>query len=176
MLKSPLFRVSLRYGVIAGLLCTGSVISLFYMGKHPFLINPFVDFRVPVFALLLFFCLKEIRDFYQGGVLYFWQGTGGSMIFLVAASAVAAGGIFLFGNWQPAFLTEYITVFMNQIRNLPPETVDRIGKSVVEQNLKALPSTTMGNLASLYAWQSMVNGHFISVIISIILRRQPKIE
>lgn len=154
----------------------GGVISLYYMGKHPFLINPVMDFRVPIFAVLLFFCLKEVRDFFQGGVLYFWQGTAGSFFFLAAASIVATGGIYAFGTWQPSFLTDYINEFTKQIRDLPPETVERIGKSVVEENLKALPATTMGSLAVLYAWQSMVIGFFISVIISVILRRQPKSE
>jgi hypothetical protein len=173
---SPLFRVSVRYGAIAGVLCIGFVVSLFYMGKHPFLINPFADFRVPVFAVLLFFCLKEVRDFYLGGVLYFWQAMGGCFFFLLTTAAIAAAGIVAFGSWQSAFLTDYITEFTRQIQNLPPETVDRIGKSVVDQNLKALPATTLGNLATLYAWQSMVIGFFISVIISVILRRQPKLE
>lgn len=176
MFKSSLLKVSLRYGVIAGFLCVGCVISLYYMGKHPFLINPLMDFRVPIFAVLLFFCLKEIRDFYQDGLLFFWQGTAGSFFFLAAASVVAAGGIYYFGLWQSSFLRDYIIEFTRQIQDLPPETVERIGKKVVEDNLKALPATTMSSLAALYAWQSMVIGFFISVIISVILRRQPKAE
>jgi hypothetical protein len=176
MFNSSLLKVSLRYGVVAGLLCAGFVISLYYMGKHPFLINPVMDFRIPIFGVMLFFCLKEVRDFHQGGVLYFWQGSAGSFFFLVAASIVAAGGIYTFGSWQPLLLAEYITEFTKQIQDLPAETVDRIGKSVVAENIKALPSTTMGSLAMLYAWQSIVIGFFISVIISVILRRQPKTE
>lgn len=176
MFSSPLFKVSLRYGVVAGMLCIGFVVSLFYMGKHPFLINPMLDFRVPLFALMLFFCLKEVRDYYQGGVLYFVQGSVGSLFFLLSAAVMASAGIYLFGTFQPAFLADYIKEFTQQIQNLPPETVERIGKSVVEENLKALPATTVGNLATLYAWQSMVIGFFISVIICVILRRQPKTE
>lgn len=176
MFKSPLFRVSLRYGIIAGLLCTGFVISLYYMGKHPLLINPFVDFRILVFAVLLFFCLKEIRDFYQGGTLVFYQGMGGSLLFHASAGLVAGGGILVFGTLVPDFLASYIRDFMDQIQTLPPETVERIGKSVIADNLKALPATTLANLALLYAWQTMVIGFFISIIISVVLRRQPKPE
>ncbi len=176
MFKSPLFKVSLRYGAIAGLLCIGFVVSLFYMGKHPFLINPMLDFRVPLFALMLFFCLKEVRDYHQGGVLYFIQASTGSLFFLLTTALLASAGMYLFGTFQPAFLADYVREFTTQIRNLPPETVERIGKAVVEENLKTLPSTTLGNLATLYAWQTMVIGFFISVIISVILRRQPKTE
>ena len=173
---SPVVKVSARYGAIAGVLCIGLVISLFYMDKHPVLVNPFLDFRVFVFSVLLYFSLKEIRDFYQDGLLHFWQGMGGSLLFLAASALISSSGILLFGSWQPAFVSDYVMQFTQQIQNLPPETVERIGKDVIERNLKALPETTLGNLASLYAWQTFQIGFFISIIISVILRRQPKPE
>lgn len=176
LFRSPLVRVCTRYGGIAGLLCGVFLISLFYMGKHPFLINPFYDFRVLVFAILLFFSLKEVRDYYQEGFLYFWQGMAGNLFFLGTSAIVAALAILIFGTWNPSFLSEYIIQFTKQIQNLPPETVEQIGKDVLERNLSALPSTTLSNLAGLYAWQSFVIGFFISVIISVIVRRRPNTE
>lgn len=171
--KSPLVRVCARYGTIAGAACMLFLVSLFYMEKHPFLLNPFVDYRVPLFAVLIFFSLKEVRDYYQGGILHFWQGTGGSIILVAVCSLIAALGIMIFGSIQPRFLTDYINEFSKQIQNLPAETVKQIGKDVVEENLKKLPTTTISALARLYVWQSFVMGFFISVIISVILRRQP---
>lgn len=175
-LKSPLVRVTFRYGVIAGLLCVGLIISMYYMGKHPLLMNMFLDFRVPTFAILLFFALKEFRDYYQNGVLYFWQGTGGSFIFLVTAGAVAASGIMIFGTFETGFIPEYVRQFTEQVRNLPQDTVDQIGKDVIERNLKELPGTKLSSLAMLYAWQGLIIGFFISIIISVILRRQPQTQ
>jgi hypothetical protein len=170
---APLVRVCARYGTIAGALCVLILVSLFYMGKHPFLVSPYLDFRVALFGVLIFFALKEVRDYYQEGTLFFWQGTGGSLIFVAVCSAIAAVGILIFGAMQPLFLTDYITEFMKQIKNLPPETVDQIGKEVVAMNLEKLPTTTLGDLAGLYALQSFIMSFFISVIISVILRRQP---
>ncbi|HRI80445.1 MAG TPA: hypothetical protein PLR06_13005, partial [Cyclobacteriaceae bacterium] len=73
-IQSPLIRVNLLYGAIAGFICGVTVISMYYMGKHPFLVNPFFDFRVAAFSLLLFFSLKEVRDYFRNGVLTFFQG------------------------------------------------------------------------------------------------------
>jgi hypothetical protein len=171
--RAPLVRVCARYGTIAGVLCILFLVSFFYMGKHPFLFNPFLDFRVPVFGVLIFFALKEVRDYYQEGVLFFWQGTGGSLVFVTVCAVIAAAGIEIFGTVQPLFLSDYIAEFTRQIQNLPAETVEQIGKDVVEQNLKKLPATTISDLAALYVWQSFVMAFFISVIISVILRRQP---
>lgn len=170
---APLARVCARYGAIAGALCMLFLISLFYMGKHPFLVNPFLDFRVPLFGVLIFFALKEVRDYYQEGILFFWQGTAGSLVFVATCSVIAAVGITIFGTMQPLFLADYITEFTRQIQNLPPDTVDKIGKDVVAMNLEKLPTTTIGDLAGLYVWQSFIMSFFISVIISVILRRQP---
>lgn len=173
-LDSPLFRISVRYGLISALLCVAIVVSMYYMHKHPFLVNPFLDFRVFAFAVLLFFCLKEIRDYYQDGILHFWQGMASSLLFLSITAAFSAGGIALFAWLQPGFVTEYIEQFTTQIRNLPADTVERIGKEVIDRNLSALPATKGTDLASLYAWQTYQLGFFISIIISVILRRQLK--
>ena len=171
--QSPLIKVSLRYGAIAGFLCSVTVISMYYMGKHPFLVNPFFDFRVPAFSLLLFFSLKEIRDYFREGVLTFFQGLGGSFIFLIAAILVSDIILYIFGSFQPDFVNEYICQLMVQIRNIPPESVDQAGKAAIENSLKEIPLVTMAYLTGLYAWQSVQIGFFISVIISVILRRQP---
>src|SRR3954466_446735 len=117
ILNAPLVRVCARYGSIAGALCMLFLISLFYMGKHPFLVNPFLDFRVPLFSVLIFFALKEVRDYYQEGILFFWQGTGGSLILVAVSSLVAAAGILIFGGIQPLFLADYVSEFTRQIQN-----------------------------------------------------------
>lgn len=175
-LKAPLVHVCFRYGAIAGFLCAITVISLYYMGKHPFLINPFFDFRVPAFSLLLFFSLKEVRDYFHEGTLTFFQGLGGSIIFLIAAGLMSDTGIFVFGSLQPDFVAEYIRQLTDQIRNIPPEEVDQIGKATLDNSLRELPFITLAYLVGLYAWQTLQIGFFISVIISVILRQQPKPE
>jgi len=77
---NPLFTVSLRYGLIASVAGMASVVAFFYMGKHPFWIFPLFDIRILVISILLFFSLKEIRDYFFGGLLFFWQGIAGSII------------------------------------------------------------------------------------------------
>ena len=79
----PIFRIPLRYGAIAGALGAILLIGLFYMGKHPFLIEIYLDFRIFIFGVFIFFTLKELRDYVYGGILYFWQGIIASFIFTV---------------------------------------------------------------------------------------------
>jgi hypothetical protein len=164
----------LKYGLIAGALGILLVVGLFYIGKHPFLIPVFFDFRIIFFAVFVFFALKEFRDFNQGGILYLWQGMVGSFILIATFAIVAAGGIYIFIKINPEFLTSYIDQSVLLLKTLPDDIIARIGKDVYQRNLEILPSTNGFDLAMLYFTQSFMIGIFVSIILSVILRRQPK--
>jgi hypothetical protein len=170
----PLFQVPLKYGAIAGVLGAALVIGLYYIGPHPFLIPVYLDFRIFLFGVFIFFTLKEIRDFYKGGILYFWEGLIGSFIFTTAFAVIAAAGMIVFILIVPDFLQSYITQSIEQLKLLPPDIIERIGKDVFERNLEILPATNGFDLALLYLLQSFMIGMFISILLSVILRRQPK--
>ena len=170
-----LVKVSMRYGVLAGLTGFGLLLGLYYMGRHPFLIPVFMDFRIILFAVFIFFTLREIRDYHQNGILYFWQGVFGSFLFTVCYALTSAFLLWAFINAVPQFLSDYITRSIQQLRKLPPVIIERIGKGVYERNLEMLPATNSVDLSLLYFSQSLMISLFISIILSVILRRQPKI-
>jgi hypothetical protein len=169
-----LFSVSLRYGAIAGVLSAALAIGLYYMGRHPFLFPVYTDFRIFVFAVFIFFTLKELRDFHYEKTLSFWQGMIASFVLTLAFAVVASSALGVFGYLVPSFLSDYIRLSTEQLRSLPQEVIDRIGKDVYERNLKMLPSTNAFELVKLYFTQSLIIAFFISIILSLILRRQPK--
>jgi hypothetical protein len=150
------------------------MIVLYYLGRHPFLIPVFMDYRILLFGIFIFFTLKELRDHHQQGILYFWQGLIASFLFTSAFALITSILIFIFAALVPSFVEDYIALNLEQLKNLPAEIVERIGKEVVERNLAILPSTNAFELAKLYLWQCFVIGLFISIILSVILRRQPK--
>jgi hypothetical protein len=69
-----LAKVFARYGAIAALLGLIFLIILYYIGRHPFLFPIYFDFRILLMGVFIFFAMKEYRDFYKGGILYFWEG------------------------------------------------------------------------------------------------------
>jgi len=70
---NPIVMVPLRWGIISAALSLLSVVTIFYLGKHPFWIFPLFDIRIIFIAIFLFFALREIRDFHLDGILFFWQ-------------------------------------------------------------------------------------------------------
>ena len=170
----PLVRIPLIYGLIGGVICVVLLISFYYFGKHPLLIPPFFDVRIFVIAILSFFALKEVRDYFFGGIIFLWQGMGGCLVFLGGLALVTSIGIWIFGTAVPGFVELYVAQGIAQIKSLPAESVNQIGKQAVEEVLKTLPTTTLGDLIGKYASQTFAIGFFITIIISVILRRQPK--
>ena len=169
----PLVRVMARYGLISGILSIVSVISFFYMGKHPFWIFPMFDVRILFIAIFLVFGLREVRDYFFGGILFFWQGLGGSLVLLAVMAAVSWVGVMVFGSLEPGFLTEYVKQGLEQISALTPDALKQIGAPAVEETRRTLPSTTLSWMAQRYAMQTFAFGFFITIIIAVVLRRQP---
>lgn len=170
----PIIKVPLTNGAIAGVLGSFFLIGLYYIGRHPFLIPVYVDSRIFLFGFFIFFTLKELRDYHHGGSLYFWEGLIASFFFVISFSIISCIFIAGFGLWIPEFLSSYISLTLGALKNLPAQTIEKIGKQVYERNLMLLPSTNAFDLVILYFWQSLVIGTFISIILSVIVRRQPK--
>jgi Protein of unknown function (DUF4199) len=172
---STVSNIQLRYAGVASVLGIALILVFFAVHKHPFLIPVFFDFRIVLFAVFLFVSLREFRDLSNDGVLYFWQGMIGSFVFVVEYAVVVAIAIMVIGSVNHSFVTEYVDQFSAQARAFPQEVIaERIGKEAFEQNLKALKSTTIGDLALLYFVQCLMIGCFVSIILSVILRRSPK--
>ena len=170
----PLVKISLRYGVLAGIIGWVLLLGLYYIGRHPFLIPVFMDFRIFLFGIFIFFTLRELRDIYQSGVLYFWQGVFASFLFTLCYAVLASLLLLLFVHFVPEFLTDYISLSIGQLKTLPAEVIQQIGTDVYEKNLEMLPATRGRDLAFLYFSQSFMISLFISIILSVILRKQPK--
>lgn len=170
----PLVRVMARYGVISGVIGIVAVIVFFYIGKHPFWIFPLFDPRVLLIAIFLVFGLREVRDYFQQGVLFFWQGLSGSLVLLAVMSVTGYVGIILFGFSEPEFLKMYIVQGLEQINNITADSADQIGKSAIEEVRNTIHETTVYWMAKRYAIQTYLFGFFIAIIISVVLRRQTK--
>ena len=171
----PILKVSLRYGALAGIVGSVLLIGLYYLGRHPFLIPVYIDFRIILFGVFIFFTLREIRDYHQGGILYFWQGVIASFVFTVSYAIISTLALLIFVNAVPSFLSDYINLSIEQLRSLPPEVIDSVGKDVYDTNLRLLPETSASDLALLYLIQCFLISFFLSILLSVTLRRHPKI-
>lgn len=173
--KRPLVAVPAKYGLLAAVLGFTCLLTLYAIGKHPFLIPVFFDFRIILLGFAIFFSLRELRERHFGGLLFFWQGMISSLLLTLVFACLTAAAIWIFATFNPGFVQEYIRLFREQASGFPPDVVEKIGKENLERNLKAITATHAYDLATLYAWQSLLISFFVSMILTVILRRQPKL-
>ena len=174
MKRSPLLMTGLRAGAVAGLLTIALMIGLFYMNRHPLMMAPYFDFRVILFGVFIFFAQKEYRDYLQDGVLYFWQGMVIALVCFTTANLISGIGMQIFGMLEKTFVTTYVEQMRMYLSTFPPEEIKRIGKKVFDSNFKDLASTSVFDLTISFFAKGTLIGLFVSVIVSIILRKQPK--
>lgn len=172
--KKPIIGIPIRYGLIAGVLGFALLMLLYYFNRHPFLILPFFDFRILLFSILIIFSLREVRDFYQEGVLHFWQGLIGSFTFTLTFATLTSLLIYLYTLLNPEFVSSYIELGLAQVKAIPQDSIDQLGKAAYQELLLNIPETNGYELARKYFFQSFMISLFLSIIISVVLRRQPK--
>ena len=166
--------LALRNGLIAAVLGFVLLIALYYMGRHPFLFPIYFDFRIILLSVFITMTLKEFRDDYQEGNLYFGLAMMGAFLITFTFAVVASLLIWLFSLIAPDFVTTYIKMATEQMKLIEPEVVEQLGKDEFDRNLSKLPHTLGIDLAMDYFGKTFIISFFISIIISVILRRQPK--
>mgnify|MGYP001159291031 CR=1 FL=1 len=169
-----LLFISVRNGLIAGVLGFIFLLALYYMGKHPFLFPIYFDFRIILFVVFMVMGLKELRDDHQDGVLSFGQGMISNLVFTIIFATISATLIWMLCAIEPRFLSDYIKTAMAQMESIAPAVIEQLGKEGYERNLNGLPATNGSDLALDYFAKSFIVSFFLSIIISVILRRQPK--
>lgn len=171
---SKLFRISIRYGIVGGIIAFVLLVIMFYTGRHPLTVSPFLDFRLLLIGIFIFFSLKEFRDYDQDGTLYFSQAMLGGFVVIFTLSALASILLLAFGSLENDFVVLYIEQVTAYVKAFSKEDIARLGKDIYQRNLDALPSTNISTLAITYFIHGLVIGFFVNIILSVILRRQPK--
>ena len=159
-------------GVIGSL----AIAVLYFMGRHPFLLPVIFDFRIILFGVFIFLSLKELRDYHQQGVLFFWQGMISSYVFIITSALIGSGFTWVMATGNASFLPTYVEKLQHQMLVYKEEITASVGADAYQQQLAKLPQTTPLDLAGDYFLKSMIIGLFLTIIISVLLRKQPKTE
>lgn len=174
-MDKPLIQVPSRYGAVASLFMMVLFVILYYIGRHPLSIPVFFDIRLLILPLFMVIAMKEFRDYRNGGVLHFWQGlTVGFITFIIIGSLLSLF-IIAFSFADPSFLSSYIDERVLLLETNKEVFVEALNEDIVEEQLRTLPLTTPIDLALDYFLKTLGIGLFLNIIISVILRRQPKL-
>lgn len=171
----PILQVPLKFGAAASLLIIILLVFLYYIGKHPLLIPIFVDFRLLLLPIFIFLSIKEFRDYKNEKILQFWQGMFIGLVCYIVIGLLAGICIYIFSEiMEPEFLRDFIRISTQQLTENKEQFLEAIGPEAYNSALEKLPLTTSIDLAKDYFLKTIVIGVFFTIIISVILRKQPK--
>lgn len=171
---NPIYSVSIKYGSIAAVLSIVLFLILYYSGRNPLLIPAFLDFRILLFPIFLVFSMRDFKENWNGGFLHFWQGFSIGILVIGLIALLMALFILIFGSWiEPDFVSNFIQSSIEQIESAREKITTAIGEEELTKVLEILPSTTLYDLALDYFLKSLPYGLFLTIIISLILRRKP---
>ena len=175
-LKNPLLYTPIKFGLFGALLIIILYIVMFYAGRHPLPVG-FADVRFLLLPIFLFFSMKEFRDYYNEKILHFWQAILIGSLVILTIGAIAALFIFTFSEWiDTRFLSQYITIRAQAFEANKEAFMSNqnLTEELFNEQLKLLSQTSAAALALDYLVKTIAIGLFLNIIISVILRRQPK--
>ena len=170
----PIYSIPIKYGGMAFVLSIILFLILYYSGQNPLLIPAFLDFRILLFPIFLVFSLRDFKENHNGGFLHFWQGFSiGLMVILIIAILMSLF-ILILGSWiETDFVSNFIQSSIDQINSAKEKITSAIGEEELTKVLEILPSTSLFDLALDYFLKSLPYGLFLTIIISLILRKKP---
>lgn len=172
-LKNPLLSVPIKFGSFAGILAITMFFVLYFMELNPFVESRLMD--IILLPIFIFFSLKDFRDVRNGGVLHYWQGmTVGVLMYLLMAT-ISALFIYIFTTWiDPNVLHEYIADRVNLMQESKVQFLEQLGEDTYEKAIVDVSATKPITLAIDDFLKKSIIGLMLTIMISIILRKQPK--
>ena len=171
----PIFRVPLKYGAAASVLAIVLMIVMYYSGKHPMLIPAFYDYRIFLFGIIIFFSVKEYREYFNGGKLHFWEGLVNGIITYIIVALIAGAFIWVFSLIEPDFLQGYINGALQGLEldkeQLTGEGPITITEEEFQRQVSNLKNIRPSVLPLDYIIKSMVIGFPITLIMAVLLRK-----
>ncbi|AKP52418.1 DUF4199 domain-containing protein [Cyclobacterium amurskyense] len=162
-------KAALPFGLYGGGLCFLGYLTIYFLGIEPISMNLIIGYLVtPVFV---FFGVKNFRDNFNGGNLYFGQGmTVGFFTYTIIATLSA---LYILGSIQ--IDQELFTTFRQINLELMSEN-----KAILQEKLNVEAyEETYANISKMSIFDVALNdflrkifpGLFFTIIISIILKR-----
>jgi len=175
MLKTnnPLLLVPFRYGGLGLLFNIAALVVLFLIGRHPLLLNPVLDARIPLYALIIFASFKAFKDNYNKGIMHFWQGLAMGIVAYLIMAVGTSIFIYIVGSVESTgFLAEYIRIASGQLEANKELFIESIGEKTYNETMYQLPLTRPVHLALDYLLKSTPIGLFLTLLLSILMRRK----
>ena len=172
MLKTPILRVPAKFGLIGGLLAAILFVILYAADQNPLLSTKKIPFGIILIPLLVYFSIREFRDYSNGGELRFWQGLViGFVNYLIIALISAVFVLAFLSYYDRAILQELINFNVLNFERNQAGFIETFDQATYDKVLADIRETTVHHIALDDFTRKMLIGFISTFIISIFLRK-----
>lgn len=169
-----MFRRSIKYSLICGVFVAGAFAAADAMGGNPFVDFSHLLFDVFIFGVFAGFAMYEYKIYENRGFLKFWEGM--SLGFLVYTPAALLFGLLLgaFFVFNPDALMEYKVAAQQFLLEDKEAFLEKYDETRFQQEQLEIDQITATGLTINSILKKIISGFFVTPVISIILRKNPK--
>lgn len=166
-------KTSLKYGLLCGAFLILAFHLSFYIGSNPLIDIRHLIFDVFAFGVFIFFAQKEFREYSNEGILHFWQGMSIGFLVYIVASVLFCISLILYFQVSSHALTDYQEAARAFLQEQSQLYEKEFGKDGFSEKLQEINEVTPWSLIISSTVKKMLEGLFITPVISIILRKHP---
>ena len=161
-----------KYGLFGALISMAVFTTLYYLRPNPILTTKGVPFEIILIPALVFFSIKEFRDYRNGGELRLWQGLAIGFVNYLIIALLSGVFITLFIRYyDPEILVDFINYNLIQFQENKAGIEETFDAETYEQVLIDIRKTTAYHIGLDDFMRKGVIGFFSTFIISIFLRK-----
>lgn len=168
---NPYIKTALKYGLLGGALIILLFLVLHFLNMNPIVLSKKLDYGFIIIPLIVFFSVKEFREYKNGGELKFGQGMTVGFFTYVFLALISSLFIFILFSAEPKFLDEYILDRTSVMESKKTEIIETLSHEAYAKTYADLQNTTPFILAIDDLLKKIFTGLFVTIIISVLLRR-----
>lgn len=169
-----MFKASWKYALICGVFLTVLYHLSAFFGLNPLINIGHLVFDILIFGLFIFFALKEFKTYDNEGILHFWQGMTIGFIVFGLSTVVFSMALVIFFIFDENAVINYQEAATNFLNSRAEIYKEQFGEEGFAKQLTEIQNVAVSDLIISSAVKKILAGFFITPVISIILRKQPK--
>jgi hypothetical protein len=162
-------KAALSFGLLGGGLSFLGFLIIYWLGIEPISMNLIIGYVIaPVFV---FFAVKNFRDNYNGGTLYF--GHGMTVGFFTYTIIALLASLYIFGmlHLDQDLFTNFRQINLELMGNNEEMLKEGLSEQAYEETYENISKMTIFDVAVNDFLRKIFSGLFFTIIISIILKR-----
>lgn len=165
------FSTAYKFGGFAGALSILSFISLSFLYPDPTNLN--LVFGYVITPIAIFLAIKFFKEYSNSGYLSFSEGMSVGFVAYMLEAIISLGGLWLILIIRPGLFNQVRASKLNVLANNKEDIVAQVGENSFDLTLESIKNMVPWDIALNDALWKIIPGLFFTIIISIILRKNP---